>query len=369
MCRHLGPILIAFLTISMAPGWVLGGDASPLLNRLSDHFADIKSLRCDLKEKNTRIGDLENRDSTTRILSESSSSLVWDSARRFSFRSTSRASGREIPQEILYLGQKFLIGFHDPQTAPAVTSCLKPSWDKPEIAFELSAHPLSFLLGFQHKDFSPKDRGLVSLTKVIGKGGTLRSQGDGRLEWIGDRYAIHIELDTSNNNFRPTRIEYRLLKTPTKSEPRVVTSVSADFKDYKDYGGTPFPSKLIVERNLSEGLEFDGEKRPASRTTSEVEFSSIRLNEALADTDFSFAMKVPDYTPVRMIDAEQLHYYWLKGEIVPATDDEAARIAKNAAARRLGSKGGWTKFLWIAGLSTIALVLVFLFERARRGRG
>ena len=358
----------AWLAIQVADA--SGAKADDPTERLAEqwieYFQSIKSLQCNNELSSKRTGDLNAPDTTTRVLSSRIERFHWERSGRLAIRGEATGSdGRQIPSEVVFDGNRFLSGGIDPQATPSVVSLLKTSVDSPDILGEVPAH-LCCLLGIHIREFSQKKEGMIPLIKLLRQREKLRGVDEQSFVWVGERYKILFEADTSRG-FAPIRVEYRLLKNPAASEPRVVTMKSAEFSDWEDFGGIWFPTHSIEQRELSEGIDWDGERKPASRTVTESRLSLIELNNDIPDSAYAFQLPIPDYTPVQMLDAEQLGFYWLNGEVVPATDETAAKIALDAAASRLADTGRWQKYLWIVGGLSACLALAVLYARLRPG--
>ncbi|MCF7960971.1 MAG: hypothetical protein K9M08_09510 [Pirellula sp.] len=336
-----------------------------LISRIEASFSLIKSLKLETTEVNKRFADLSDPNSQSQLQSEGSTKIVWDSSQRFSYESTMRSIGNVYETRKVFDGKNYRSCYADGQKSFVLTSCLKPSWNIPTQAWDITAYPICFVLGFHQKDVLGKDKGLISLVQFMRRSGKLQAEGESTLVWTGDKYRIRI-VTRPAAGFAISRIEYKLLKMPMNTEPRTVTEVSADFQFPENEGVNQFPSAMQLTRELSDGIEFDGERRPAARTVSDIKFTSVRINLDLMNSDYKFDFEVPDFTPVRMLDAEQLKFHWLRGEIVPSTDEEAARIALDSVQLTLGSKKSQAFSFWSIGIVVFCVMFGVFFVTRRR---
>jgi hypothetical protein len=184
----------------------------------------------------------------------------------------------------------------------------------------------------------------------------------------GSQYRISIELST-NEGDAPRAIVYRPIKATSTNEPQVVDLLEFEALAFQKIDGISFPTVVKKVRRLSEGKGFDGELRRPSAVTSTTKFSSIKLNHDLQQADFKWQSEIPNYTAARMLDAEHLQFYWLDGKIVPATDLEAARIARLSAVDRMNTRTNWTK--WVFGGALLLLLTGFavVLQLIRKRKG
>jgi outer membrane lipoprotein-sorting protein len=345
----------------------VANDAAEMLNRTTTYYSSLRSVRFQLQQNRYQIGGTSKPDATKRLVIETSSVIAWEASGRFAEKSTSQSSGKEYKNEVVYDGNRFVSASTDPEFPIALESSTKPSWTRFEQARKISTSSAGFLLGFHRGEFLGKKKGLEPLCEVLKKKGSLRQIDEDIFESTQEGYVVRVKCDPQRD-FAPSRIEYRLIKPPGKNDPRTVEEVSIEVLAFGEFDGRPFPIEMVTNRRVSEGIEFDGELHPASTSVTQGKLSSVKINEGLTDADFTFDLPVPDYTPVQMLDAHALRFYWLKGDIVPATDEEAGRIAKSAALKKIERKGFWQRYGWVIGVASVCIVLIAVLDQVRRNR-
>jgi hypothetical protein len=179
--------LAGILFLGIASDDLAADEPAILIDRLEAYFAKIKSIESRFETQAVRTQDLKLPTETSKVQSETNGEFRWESLKRFHWIDTAKARGQEYRSEVLYDGTDFVSAGFDPEVGIALAGCLKPKWSNPGQAYYVFASELSFVLGYLHQSFSPKDTGLIPLTEFMRKNGSLRSmvQPDGNpfLEW------------------------------------------------------------------------------------------------------------------------------------------------------------------------------------------
>ncbi len=346
--------------------------ASQLLDNYVRFLDRIRSLECRVEQGSSRIGDLAQAVAPKHIL-DSTGRLRFEPLNRVRWSEKTLQNGNEYNTEVLFDGDEYVNSSIDPNPllGHAVYSFRKPSWTNALQALKISGSSFAFVFGFHHRDFLARDKGLVKLAGFMRSSGSLRIVNDSTntatFEWVGSHHRIRIEL-SPENDFAARKIEYSLLKVPSRSEPRVVDKHVFEVQEFERVDGLSFPTVFRSARQLSEGIEFNGELRPAAKTITETRLSSVRLNVTFSNQDFKLETKIPNYTPVDMQDVQHLKFYWLDGKIVPATDEVAARLARDASLKRNGSRWGTARLLGSLGLIALCIVLGCFLKFGRQKR-
>lgn len=164
-------------------------------------------------------------------------------------------------------------------------------------------------------------------------------------------------------------------------DPMAIAQYEYEVQRVQFVDGYPFPAAFSARRVNPEGkvghsaiakkfAESAGAKvvdrvEPRRTRRHETEVVEAVAVPSLSPADFALTTQIPDGTPVRMVDAPQLRYVWLKGQVVPATDPRALAAVRQAAYHPAASHPG-RLWLSVASVGILLAVAVIVFWRRRR---
>jgi hypothetical protein len=150
-----------------------------------------------------------------------------------------------------------------------------------------------------------------------------------KLNWTDGRISVEIVL-SAEHDFAPRRIEYLAVEPLAEEGTRALVKQSYEVDKFQRVEEVWYPKEVLTLLELSSGINVVGTKQRASQHTSHVTIDEVSVNRSVSADDFQLTFEIPNGTKVHMEDAEHLNFKWLDGKIVPMTDEEALKHAREA---------------------------------------
>jgi hypothetical protein len=164
-------------------------------------------------------------------------------------------------------------------------------------------------------------------------------------------------------------------------DPMAIVQYEYEVQRVQFVDGYPFPAAFSVrcvnpEGNMgqsaiakkyaeSAGIKMVDRMEPRRTHRDESQVAQAVAVPSLSPADFAPTMQIAEGTRVRMRDAPQLRYVWLKGQVVPETDPRALAAVRQASYSPAASHSG-RLWLSVASVGILVAVAVILLWRRRQ---
>lgn len=314
-----------------------------LLSRYQSWTDAVSSISFKSKEKSIRK-DLSGHEIKNTNY-ESESLIRIDDKRKSFFVSRKYLTNQLEQQSIVTQGGPFTTVYYRNKKEPS-----KYEEDQNELEFKITSYkekikePFDFSgllgvnVGYPMLLFGVYSIGSEFLMRDISDSFSSLKLESGTQVWKGDDVC---QLTGSNKNgqyelwlnpklgYMPVHISYKCHKSLKRSHEDFLC-FELKVNDYVQIDELYLPTNfsLVIKSNY---LWYDNDKLNSAPSQEYVEciLSDYAINPDYSSGDFKISYVIPDYTQVSMQDVPQTEYIWMKGKIVPLTDELALARGKN----------------------------------------